>query len=243
MGNIFLTISYDGTNYAGWQKQKKTNTIQENIENAIYEITNERVKLIASGRTDSGVPAISQVANFTTSSTIRPENFYKAINTKLPNDIIVTSSKLVDDDFNSRFSAKKKTYMYQIYNNDIKNPFYDKYSMFVNQKLDIVAMKENINKIVGTYDFTSFYTKEKENPKNPIRTIYSANIEEDGKLIRITITGNGFLYNMVRIITGTLIDIGFNRKEDILKILYEKDRQKAGATAKAKGLFLKSVEY
>lgn len=243
MGNIFLTISYDGTNYAGWQKQKKTNTIQENIENAIYEITNERVNLIASGRTDSGVHAISQVANFTTSSTIRPENFYKAINTKLPNDIIVTSSKLVDDDFNSRFSAKKKTYMYQIYNNDIKNPFYDKYSMFVNQKLDIVAMKENINKIVGTYDFTSFYTKEKENPKNPIRTIYSANIEEDGKLIRITITGNGFLYNMVRIITGTLIDIGFNRKEDILKILYEKDRQKAGATAKAKGLFLKSVEY
>ena len=243
MGNIFLTISYDGTNYAGWQKQKKTNTIQENIENAIYEITNERVKLIASGRTDSGVHAISQVANFTTSSTIRPENFYKAINTKLPNDIIVTSSKLVDDDFNSRFSAKKKTYMYQIYNNDIKNPLYDKYSMFVNQKLDIVAMKENINKIVGTYDFTSFYTKEKENPKNPIRTIYSANIEEDGKLIRITITGNGFLYNMVRIITGTLIDIGFNRKEDILKILYEKDRQKAGATAKAKGLFLKSVEY
>lgn len=243
MGNIFLTISYDGTNYAGWQKQKKANTIQENIENAIYEITNERVNLIASGRTDSGVHAISQVANFTTSSTIRPENFYKAINTKLPNDIIVTSSKLVDDDFNSRFSAKKKTYMYQIYNNDIKNPFYDKYSMFVNQKLDIVAMKENINKIVGTYDFTSFYTKEKENPKNPIRTIYSANIEEDGKLIRITITGNGFLYNMVRIITGTLIDIGFNRKEDILKILYEKDRQKAGATAKAKGLFLKSVEY
>lgn len=243
MGNIFLTISYDGTNYAGWQKQKKANTIQENIENAIYEITNERVNLIASGRTDSGVHAISQVANFTTSSTIRPENFYKAINTKLPNDIIVTSSKLVDDDFNSRFSAKKKTYMYQIYNNDIKNPFYDKYSMFVNQKLDIVAMKENINKIVGTYDFTSFYTKEKGNPKNPIRTIYSANIEEDGKLIRITITGNGFLYNMVRIITGTLIDIGFNRKEDILKILYEKDRQKAGATAKAKGLFLKSVEY
>jgi tRNA pseudouridine synthase A len=243
MGNIFLTISYDGTNYAGWQKQKKANTIQENIENAIYEITNERVNLIASGRTDSGVHAISQVANFTTSSTIRPENFYKAINTKLPNDIIVTSSKLVDDDFNSRFSAKKKTYMYQIYNNDIKNPFYDKYSMFVNQKLDIVAMKENINKIVGTYDFTSFYTKEKENPKNPIRTIYSANIEEEGKLIRITITGNGFLYNMVRIITGTLIDIGFNRKEDILKILYEKDRQKAGATAKAKGLFLKSVEY
>ena len=243
MGNIFLTISYDGTNYAGWQKQKKANTIQENIENAIYEITNERVNLIASGRTDSGVHAISQVANFTTSSTIRPENFYKAINTKLPNDIIVTSSKLVDDDFNSRFSAKKKTYMYQIYNSDIKSPFYDKYSMFVNQKLDIVAMKENINKIVGTYDFTSFYTKEKENPKNPIRTIYSANIEEDGKLIRITITGNGFLYNMVRIITGTLIDIGFNRKEDILKILYEKDRQKAGATAKAKGLFLKSVEY
>ena len=92
MGNIFLTISYDGTNYAGWQKQKKANTIQENIENAIYEITNERVNLIASGRTDSGVHAISQVANFTTSSTIRPENFYKAINTKLPNDIIITSS-------------------------------------------------------------------------------------------------------------------------------------------------------
>lgn len=243
MGNIFLTISYDGTNYAGWQKQKKANTIQENIENAIYEITNERVNLIASGRTDSGVHAISQVANFTTSSTIRPENFYKAINTKLPNDIIITSSKLVDDDFNSRFSTKKKTYMYQIYNDDIKSPFYDKYSMFVNQRLDILAMNDNVSKIVGTYDFTSFYTKEKENPKNPIRTIYSANIEEEGKLIRIIITGNGFLYNMVRIITGTLIDIGLNRKEDILKILYEKDRQKAGATAKAKGLFLKSVEY
>lgn len=241
--NIFLEISYDGTNYAGWQRQKNVVTIQEQIENAIFDITREKVDVIASGRTDAGVHALGQVANFITKSNIKPENFAKAINTKLPKDIVIKSSREMDENFNSRFSAKKKTYIYQIYNSDTKSPFLDKYSMFINKKLDLELMKNEVQKLAGEHNFTSFYTAEKDNPKNPVRNIYYANVEKKDELIIVTLCGNGFLYNMVRIIAGTLIDIGLHKKEDIKTILEQKNREKAGATAKAKGLFLKSVQY
>ncbi|EJP19527.1 tRNA pseudouridine(38-40) synthase [Peptostreptococcaceae bacterium AS15] len=245
MRNILIEISYDGTNYSGWQRQKNAISIQEKIEDAISLICNEEINVIASGRTDAGVHALSQIANFNTSSRIDAKKFAKAINTKLPDDIRILSSKEVDEDFNARFSAKKKTYVYHILNREIKNPFWDRYSMHINRKLDLELMKYNSNMLIGTHDFTSFYTYEENNPKNTIKTIYSSDIVkiyED--ILTFSITGDGFLYNMVRIIVGTLIEIGLHQKnDDISQILMYKDRIKAGATAKAKGLFLKNVEY
>lgn len=244
MKNIILNISYDGSNYSGWQRQNNANSIQETIENAIYKITDEKVDLIASGRTDSGVHALGQIANFKTYSNIRADKFAYAINSNLPDDIRINYSNQTDIDFNSRFMAKKKTYIYQIYNNDIKNPFNYKYTMQVKNKLNFELMQENIKMLIGTYDWTSFYTKEKDNPKNPIRTVYDCSLSKNQDILTIEITGNGFLYNMVRIIAGTLIEIGLDKKNmNIEQIIKAKDRKYAGATAKACGLFLKNVEY
>lgn len=245
MRNILLEISYDGTNYSGWQRQKNAISIQEKIEEAISQICSEEINIIASGRTDAGVHALSQIANFNTTSNIDAEKFAKAINSKLPDDIRILSSKEVDKNFNARFSAKKKTYIYHIFNRDIKSPFWDKYSMHINRILDLELMKYNAKMLIGTHDFTSFYTFEENNPKNTIKAIYSSDITKIyDDVLTFSITGDGFLYNMVRIIVGTLIEIGLHQKnDDISQILMYKDRTKAGATAKAKGLFLKNVEY
>ena len=244
MKNIFLKVSYDGTNYCGWQKQNNAVSIQQTLEKAISNITREDIELIASGRTDSGVHALGQICNFKTGSNIPSQKFAYAINSKLPKDIRVIESKEVDFAFNARFTAKKKTYMYRIYNSEISSPFYYKYSMQVAQKLDMDLMSKNVKMLIGTYDWTSFYTYETNNPKNPVRTIYSADILKDSDMITFEIEGNGFLYNMVRIIVGTLIDIGLNKNErDIKRIIEKKDRSYAGATAKPQGLFLKEVCY
>lgn len=245
MRNILLEISYDGTNYSGWQRQKNAISIQEKIEEAISQICSEEINIIASGRTDAGVHALSQIANFNTTSNIEAKKCAKAINSKLPDDIRILSSKEVDKNFNARFSAKKKTYIYHIFNRDIKSPFWDKYSMHINRMLDLELMKYNAKMLIGTHDFTSFYTFEENNPKNTVKTIYSSDITKIyDDVVTFSITGDGFLYNMVRIIVGTLIEIGLHQKnDDIIQILMYKDRTKAGATAKAKGLFLKNVEY
>lgn len=245
MRNILLEISYDGTNYSGWQRQKNAISIQEKIEEAINQICSEGINVTASGRTDAGVHALLQIANFNTTSNIDAKKFAKAINSKLPDDIRILSSKEVDENFNARFSSKKKTYIYHIFNRDIKSPFWDKYSMHINRILDLELMKYNAKMLIGTHDFTSFYTFEENNPKNTIKTIYSSDITKIyDDVLTFSITGDGFLYNMVRIIVGTLIEIGlYQKNDDISQILMYKDRTKAGATAKAKGLFLKNVEY
>ena len=245
MRNILLEISYDGTNYSGWQRQKNAISIQEKIEEAISQICSEEINIIASGRTDAGVHALSQIANFNTTSNIDAKKFAKAINSKLPDDIRILSSKEVDENFNARFSSKKKTYIYHIFNRDIKSPFWDKYSMHINRILDLELMKYNAKMLIGTHDFTSFYTFEENNPKNTIKAIYSSDITKIyDDVLTFSITGDGFLYNMVRIIVGTLIEIGLHQKnDDIGQILLYKDRTKAGPTAKSTGLFLKSVMY
>ena len=226
-------------------KAKNAISIQEKIEEAISQICSEEINIIASGRTDAGVHALSQIANFNTTSNIEAKKCAKAINSKLPDDIRILSSKEVDKNFNARFSAKKKTYIYHIFNRDIKSPFWDKYSMHINRMLDLELMKYNAKMLIGTHDFTSFYTFEENNPKNTVKTIYSSDITKIyDDVVTFSITGDGFLYNMVRIIVGTLIEIGLHQKnDDIIQILMYKDRTKAGATAKAKGLFLKNVEY
>lgn len=242
--NIKLTISYDGTNYHGWQKQDGILTIQSIIEDAVYNITGEHVDLFASGRTDANVHALGQVANFKTNSKILPEKFSLALNTKLSDDIRILKSEEVDLDFNSRFDAKKKTYLYQIYNTKILSPFYRLYSWHVPYALDISLMERALKELEGEHDFRAFMSS-KSSVKSTVRTIYSTNIIKEDDIIKIEITGNGFLYNMVRIITGTIVEVG-NKRRDISCIkeaISFGQRGFLGQTAKPQGLFLKEVQY
>lgn len=242
--NIKLLIAYEGTCYHGWQTQLNKPTIQETIEDAINIVMKQRADLTGSGRTDSGVHALGQVANFKVDTKIPEEKIKIALNANLPTDIRILDSVDVPMDFNSRFDAIDKTYMYQIYNDKVGNPFYSKYSNFVPQTLDIKKMEEAFNLIVGTHDFKGFMSSGSET-KTTVRIINDVKFVKDDKLIQLYINGNGFLYNMVRIIAGTLIDIGKGLKDItcIGNALKNKDRSLLGQTAKPEGLFLVKVNY
>lgn len=242
--NIKIKIAYDGTDYHGWQTQLNMPTIQETIEHAISIVTKQKVNLIGSGRTDRGVHALGQVANFTADTNIPEEKIKIALNANLPKDIRIIESKYVLPEFNSRFDAHDKTYMYQIYNDRVWNPFYSRYSCFVPSNLDFERMEESVKLLVGTHDFKSFMAAGSE-VKTTVRTIYDALLIRDGKLIKLYILGNGFLYNMVRIIAGTLIDIGKGIKTEhcIEEAINHIDRTLLGHTAEPQGLFLINVNY
>ncbi|TJX14072.1 tRNA pseudouridine(38-40) synthase TruA [Tissierella creatinini] len=244
MKNIKLIIEYDGTNYSGWQNQENAVTLQEVIEKSIGQITGEIVRLIGSGRTDGGVHALGQVANFLTNSTIPGEKFKKVLNNVLPEDIAIIDSMEVDMDFHSRFSATRKRYRYVIYNGNMPSPIHRYYSLHYKYDLDIDRMKQGAQYLIGEHDFESFMNKGSI-VKDTIRTIYEINIYRQGNFIEITIEGNSFLKYMVRNIVGTLIVIGNKRKEpqDILNILRAKNREAACKTAPPCGLFLEKVYY
>lgn len=243
MRNIMLTIEYEGTNYGGWQKQKNNLSIQSVIENAILGITKEKVDLTASGRTDSGVHALGQVANFKTSCNIPIEKFAGAINSKLPKDISIVEAKEVPIDFHSRYSAKRKRYKYVILDSKYKRPIYRNFSYNINYNLDFAKMQKEAKHLIGEHDFICFMSSG-SSVKSTIRTIYDVSIEKKEDLIILEIEGNGFLYNMVRIIIGTLIDISRGKINSSLEeIINSKDRNKAGHTAPSNGLFLKKVYY
>lgn len=242
--NIKLTISYDGTNYHGWQTQFNVPTIQETIENAIEVVTKQKVDLTGSGRTDRGVHALGQVANFISDNRIPEDKIKIALNSNLPKDIRIIDSKEVPLNFNSRFDAHDKTYMYQIYNDRVFDPFLRNYSYFVPQILDFEKMKQASKLIIGTHDFRGFMSAGSD-IKTTVRTIYDVQLEQNGPLIKLYVTGSGFLYNMVRIIAGTLIDIGkgLNDISCIENALNTLDRTVLGQTAAPEGLFLKKVKY
>lgn len=245
MQNFKMTIQYDGTKYNGWQKQGNTsNTIQEKIEAVISQLTGEKIELNASGRTDAGVHALGQVANFKTDMEHDTEYMLKEINRYLPKDIRILDLKKADIMFHSRLNARRKTYVYRIDNTDFGSVFDRKYAMRFNDRLDIKAMREAAAFYVGEHDFKSFCTK-KNMKKSTIRKIYSVDITQNNGIIEIEYCGNGFLYNMVRILTGTLMDVGRGRLKpsDIADIIEARDRGRAGFTAEPEGLFLKSVEY
>ncbi|HOK49033.1 MAG TPA: tRNA pseudouridine(38-40) synthase TruA [Sedimentibacter sp.] len=242
--NIKLIIAYDGTAYHGWQSQLNKPTIQETIEKALYTVMKQKIDLTGSGRTDAGVHALGQVANFKADTNI-PENKIKiALNANLPPDIRILESVDVDMDFNARYDAHDKTYMYQIYNDRVLNPFYARYSCFVPRVLNIDKMEEALKMILGTHDFKAFMASG-SNVKTTVRTILEARLEREGSLIRLYVKGDGFLYNMVRIIAGTLIDIGKGLKDAscIERALKDKDRRDLGQTAPPQGLFLMKVNY
>lgn len=243
MRNLKVTIQYNGENYCGWQKQPDTLGIQGTIQNAIYEITKEEVQLNASGRTDAGVHALGQVANFKLKSKIPAYKIPSALNAKLPKDISIIACTEVDDEFHSRYSAKGKRYRYLIYNNMYRSPIYKDTSYHVRYDLDFEKMCEEAKHLIGEHDFKGFMSSG-SSVNDTVRTIYDITLEKQENLIILEVEGNGFLYNMVRIIVGTLVDIGRGRINESLKdIINSKNRGKCGHTAPPHGLFLKKVDY
>lgn len=244
MKNIQLIISYRGSNYCGWQVQPNGLTIQEVIVRAIKELTGETVNLVGSGRTDAGVHALGQSANFFTSSTIPPEVFYRALNTRLPGDIRVQSSKACSLDFHSRYNAIGKSYVYKILETPVDSPFIADLAFHVTRPLDWVAMETAASSFLGAHDFSAFMASG-SSIKTTVRIIDEVTFVKNDQLREITFTGNGFLYNMVRIMVGTLYEVGYGRKkaQDIEGIIASKDRNQAGITAPAHGLYLKEVFY
>lgn len=244
MRNIKLTIEYDGKDFNGWQKQPNKLNIQGTIEKAIQQITGEIVELNASGRTDAGVHAIGQVANFKTKTSIPIEKIPIAINSKLKKSIVIKKAEEVEEDFHARYTCKRKTYKYVIDNSKTGTAIYRNMKYCFNQKLDIQKMQKAAKHFIGEHDFKAFKASGTSS-KSSIRTIYNAQIMKENEDIIIQLTGNGFLYNMVRIIAGTLIDVGIGKilPEEIPNILNSKDRTKAGKTLPPQGLYLVNVEY
>ncbi|MDR7871579.1 MAG: tRNA pseudouridine(38-40) synthase TruA [Tissierellaceae bacterium] len=244
MRNIKLLIEYDGTSYSGWQSQDNAFGIQEVIENAIEKTTGERVKLVASGRTDAKVHAKGQVANFYTNCTIPGKRFKLALNMNLPDDIIIIDSEEVDIDFHSRFSSTKKRYRYIIYNGRMPSPLYRNLSYHVGRTLNIEEMRNAIEYFIGEKDFKSFMGR-KAVVHTTVRELYSMEIIENGEFIEIVVVGKSFLKNMIRIIVGTLVFVGIGRikSKDVEKIIEGKDRRLAGPTAPPQGLYLEKVYY
>lgn len=244
MRNIKLIIEYDGKSFNGWQKQPTKLNIQGEIEKAIEEITGEKVDLTASGRTDAGVHGLGQTANFKTESQIQIEKFAKAINSKLKKSIVIKSAEEVDERFHSRYSVKSKTYRYIINNSDNGTAIYRGLEYHIPMKLDVKKMQEAMKFFEGEHDFKGFKASGTSS-KSSVRTIYKGEVKHEGERIIIEVTGNGFLYNMVRIIAGTLVDVGLEKikPEEIPEIIESKDRTKAGKTLPPHGLYLLKVEY
>lgn len=248
MRNIRLTIEYDGSRFSGWQAQsntRKLRTIQEEIERSAVRLFGKKIKLIGAGRTDSGVHAEAQAANFKIDSGLAIDNIKKGLNSRLPDDIAVISAEDVPLKFHSRFDAREKLYRYTMLNRKTRSPLLRKYAAVCFYDLDIRAMKKAASHLVGKKDFKSFQAADKKN-RSSVRHIKKLNIiKKDNSVIEINIQADGFLYNMVRNIAGTLIDVGRGRikPEAIKDILKKRHRPAAGKTAPAKGLCLLKVFY
>jgi tRNA pseudouridine38-40 synthase len=239
-----MVVSYDGTRYYGFQTQPGGNTIQDIIQATIKALTGETVLIIGSGRTDSGVHARGQVFNFLTQSTIPVERWAIALNTRLPDDIVILRADEVSLDFHSSYSAKRKTYRYSIDMNRFPDVFDRPFRLHHPTPLRVPEMKDGLARLVGEHDFSSFASR-RSTKTSHVRTLYEARLEEHAGKLDLYVTGNGFLYNMVRVITGTLLWVGEGKldPEDITRILAARDRSAAGPTAVARGLILWSVDY
>ncbi|SEN67072.1 tRNA pseudouridine38-40 synthase [Mesobacillus persicus] len=245
MNNYKLTIQYDGARYKGWQRLGNDDkTIQGKIENVLSELAGEKIEIIGSGRTDAGVHALAQIANFKMHKDSTEDEVMQYLNRYLPNDISVVDVSFVPDRFHARYNANDKTYLCKIWNEKYPHPFMRKYSMHVEDRLDIEKMRKASQYFLGTHDFTS-YSNAKSKKKSMVREIYSLDIEENEGFIEIKVRGNGFLYNMVRKIVGTLIEVGLGEKDPttIPTILESKERIQTGRMAEAEGLYLEKVGF
>ena len=244
MKRVKLTIAYDGTNYCGWQIQPNGITVEEVVNKALQKLTGEEIQVIGASRTDSGVHALGNVAVFDTETTIPPERISYALNQRLPDDIVIVKSEEVASDFHPRYCDCSKTYEYHILNTRIPIPTKRLTNYFVSYELDIDKMRQAASYLVGEHDFVSFCNV-RTDVEDTVRTITELEILKNGEEIMIRISGNGFLYNMVRIIVGTLIRVGrgFYEPEKVKEILAAKDRKAAGVTAPPHGLMLVEIRY
>lgn len=244
MTNIKLTLAFDGSDFCGYQIQANAHTIEAELTNAISKITNEKIKIVGCGRTDSGVHAYEYIVNFKTNSNIPIEKLPLAINGNIDKAICVTKAEIVPDDFHARFSVKKKTYVYRILHSKFELPFERFYAYKYGGELSIEAMKEACTFFEGTHDFTSHKSLGTDT-KTSVRTMFDCHIECKADIIEIYMTADGFLYNMARTIAGTILNCGSEKilPQDIPEILQNKDRKKAGATLPAHGLFMKYTQY
>lgn len=239
-----LKVSYNGKKYSGFQIQKDKDTVQANIEKSLSTVCKEEVNIVASGRTDAGVSALCQVCHFDLSKEINEHKVLSYANVLLPQDIKILMIGKVDENFHARYSAKRKTYEYYFYVG-MENACFEDFAVHIAKDVDIVSMKKGCKYFEGEKDFSSFCASNTD-VKDKVRTVYKCDIVEvNDNLFKLVICGNGFLYNMVRIIMGTLVGIGVNKikLEDLQNIINAKDRNKAGKTMPSKGLLLKNVEY
>lgn len=245
MRNFKMTLCYDGTRYRGWQKQGNTdNTIQAKLEALLSRLLGQNVEVAGSGRTDAGVHARAQVCSFRAETDMDTGSLLRELRHYLPEDIGVVSLCECEPRFHARLSCKEKSYLYRIWNSSAPNVFDRKFTYTVTDKLDIDAMRDAAALMLGRHDFTAF-TSNKHMKKSAVRTLKSIEIMQDGNELKILLTGDGFLYNMVRIIIGTLLEVGKGERsaEDIPAVIASLDRGRAGFTAPAQGLFLWEVKY
>ena len=244
MKRIRIFVAYDGTNYCGWQVQPNGVTIEEKLNKSLARLTGEEIRIIGASRTDSGVHALGNVAVFDTESSIPPERFAYALNQRLPEDIRVMKSEQVEETFHPRYAVSEKTYEYRISNVPIQLPTERLYSYFVYLPLDIEKMQKAAQLFIGEHDFAGFCSA-KSQVQTTVRTIYRCEVEKMGHQICIRVTGSGFLYNMVRIIAGTLVEVGLGRREIsvVEEAITKADRALAGPTAPPEGLTLIKIDY
>lgn len=241
---VRLWVAYDGTNYHGWQLQENGVTVESVLNRALEDLLGEEIRVIGASRTDSGVHALENVAVFDTGSPIPAEKICHALNARLPEDIRVQRSEEVGADWHPRHCSSKKTYEYRIYRGEISQPVRRLYTCHIYRELDVEAMRRAASFLEGEHDFKSFCQMGGQT-RTTVRRIYRLELEEQGPELVIRVTGAGFLYNMVRIIAGTLMEVGFGRipPEEIRTILEKRDRSAAGPTAPAQGLTLVKYEF
>lgn len=244
MRNIALILQYKGSAYHGWQKQKNAVSVQEVLERAIERVCSENTPVHGCGRTDTGVHALRYVCNFYSQTKIPDEKISFALNCVLPDDIRVIDAKTVDCDFHARYSVKKKRYIYKILNSVHGDVFLKDLAWHYRYKVDMALMNEACKCFIGEHDFSAFCASGAQT-KDFVRTVYSLSVYKDGDLITVDICGNGFLYNMVRIIAGTLVYVGDGRiaLEEVESIIESRDRRRSGITAPAHGLYMADVTY
>ena len=244
MSRFLLKIAYDGTFYHGWQVQPNGITVQKVLCDKLEQITKNKVSVTGCSRTDAGVHANEFFCHFDTDVNIPEKAYINGLNSILPDDISVLDCKRVAPDFHARYSSKGKNYIYRFYDGDLQNPFYRRYALFVNNKLNVELMNEFCSKIIGTHDFCGF-SSSKRSVTDTVRTITECKVYRDGDFVILSVTADGFLYNMVRIIAGTALEVSLGKinTDDILDILKSKDRARAGMTLLPHGLFLNKVFY
>ena len=245
MRNVLMSLCYDGTNYHGWQVQKNAVTVQEVFQGALARLLGEDVDIKGCSRTDAGVHANMYCVSAKVDSKIPCDRLKMALNRFLPRDIAVTSAVEVPLDFHARYSCSGKEYVYKIWNEPMRNPFWHGRAFHYWYHLDVEKLDSAAKNFIGTHDFTSFCTLDKRNPENMVRTVKAFSVERNGGLVEMRVTADGFLYNMVRIMVGTLLRVAMGRIEpqEIPDIISAKDRAKAGPTAVAHGLYLNRVFY